>query len=134
MKWIRRLCRSTVCLLALYGAHSISVKFVDMRMLLPEPTPCRGEIYELELNTVPDVYVLGKLSSFVCGARHVYRMRLDVWDEGENDPVLYVWTEPSEVPDCGFRIKDLEVRRVQGKVPDSHEPVPHGELACGMSY
>jgi gamma-glutamylcyclotransferase (GGCT)/AIG2-like uncharacterized protein YtfP len=134
MRWIKRLGQCTICLLAAFGLYSLGVKFVDVGMVLPEPTSCPGEVYEMELNTVPDMNALGKLSSFVSGLNHVYRMRLDVWDEGENDPVLYVWTEPSKTPDCGFRIKDLEVRRVRGKAPDPRKSTTSGELAYVVEY
>jgi len=129
MRWIKRLWLCAVYLLALYGVYSLGVEAVNKGMFLPEPTSCPGEIYELELNTVPDLYALGKLSAFVSGVSRVYRMRLDVWDRNEYDPVLYVWTEPSEVPDCGFRIKDLEVRRVRGKAPDLRKTGSFSELA-----
>lgn len=129
MKYVKRLCRGVVYLLALYGVYSLGIGAVSRGMFLPEPTSCPGEIYELKLNTVPDIYVLGRLSAFVSGVSHVYRMRLDVWDRNEYDPVLYVWTEPSRVPDCGFRIMDLEVRRVRGEAPDSRKSGSFSELA-----
>ncbi len=129
MRWVKRLWRGVVFLLAAYGAYCLSVGVLNTGMFLPEPTSCPGEIHELEINTVPDIYALGKLSTFMSGISHVYRMRLDVWDRDEHDPVLYVWTEPSKVPECGFRIKDLEVRRVRGKAPDSRKLVPFRELA-----
>ena len=134
MEWVRRLWRGAVYLLALYGAYGLGAVVVNRGMFLSEPTSCPGEIYELELNTVPDIYALGKLSAYVSGASHVYRMQLDVRVKGEYDPVLYVWMESSKVPDCGFRIKGLEIRQVRVKVPGSRKPVMFNESAYRKSY
>lgn len=128
MKWVKRLWRGVVYSLALCGVYSLGAGVVNKGTFLPEPTSCPGEIYELELNKVPGICALGRLSTFVYGGTHVDRMRLDVWVKDEHDPVLYVWTEENRVPDCGFRIKDLEVRRVRGKAPDSCKSVPFNRL------
>ncbi|MDP3997745.1 MAG: hypothetical protein U1C49_02695 [Candidatus Andersenbacteria bacterium] len=130
MKWFKALWLAGLYTLAGFGLVVLATWTVlpsSQRALVP--TDYQGGVYQLEVGQPPDWQASYRMAELVYGYDRVYRMRLDVWEKGEQSPILFVWTSPEETPAYGFQVKGLEVRRVKGKAPPSVEPVSSGQIA-----
>lgn len=127
MTLLRRLKNVVVLGLALYGSFCL-YQNLNKRPLPPPTdaddlisTPYSGHVDEYRINAPIDPFVLQRL--FRATAGPVYQLRLETYDDPDEAPVFFIWSEHGGEPYFALRLPDLEIRRVPCRLcPKSPPP------------
>lgn len=111
-----------VWLLAVYGLINLTALLHQKQSDYSTPTVCQGKVFHYHPHQQFDPMTILEILSL--SRQVIYKIRLDSCEE-EQSATLYVWTQPSEKPEYGLRVHDInEFRKVAPDNAPEKEPAP----------